>query len=70
MSYKDERMAEFYNAVSKIIGSFVGAILIAIIVIEFTRHFQENKMPVVDAFLVVVFITVMLGISGLIGFLF
>jgi len=39
MSYKDEHMEELYNAVSKIIGSFVGAILIAIIVIEFTRHF-------------------------------
>jgi hypothetical protein len=38
MNYKDERMAEFYNAVSKIIGSFVGAILVAIVVIEFTRH--------------------------------
>jgi hypothetical protein len=38
MNYKDERMAEFYNAVSKIIGSFVGAIFVAIVVIEFTRH--------------------------------
>ena len=29
-----------------------------------------NKISILDAFLVIVFITVMLGISGLIGFLF
>jgi len=31
-------MAAFYNAVSKILFAFVGAIIIAIVVIEIGRH--------------------------------